>query len=74
MRISLRLRHPRLTPLFAVYLGAMSTVGTAQQYDAEKDDATNSEAVETVIVTARRSQAVRVRPRDVMGGPRPNQY
>jgi outer membrane cobalamin receptor len=33
----------------------MSTVGAAQQYDAERDEATNSQEVETVIVTARRT-------------------
>ena len=55
MRISHRLRHPRLTPLLAVYLGAMSTVGTAQQYDAQRDEATTPEELETIIVTARRT-------------------
>ena len=55
MRISHRLRHPRLTPLLAVYLGAMSTVGSAQQYDAERDEATNPDELETIIVTARRT-------------------
>ncbi len=51
MRISPLLLTSRLTPLLAVCLSAVSTMGTAQQYDA-----TNSEAVETVIVTARRTQ------------------
>ena len=55
MRISPLLLTPRLTPLLAAYLSAMSTVGSAQQYDAEKDEATNPEEVETVIVTARRT-------------------
>jgi len=55
MRISHHLRHPRLTPLLAVYLGAMSTVGTAQQYDAQRDEATTPEELETIIVTARRT-------------------
>jgi outer membrane receptor protein involved in Fe transport len=55
MRISHLLLTPRLTPLLAVYLSAISTVGTAQQYDAENEQATNPEEVETVIVTARRT-------------------
>jgi len=55
MRISHLLLTPRLTPLLAVYLSAISTVGTAQQYDAENEQATNPEKVETVIVTARRT-------------------
>ena len=55
MRISHRLRHPRLTPLLAVYLGAISTVGTAQQYDAQRDEATTPDELETIIVTARRT-------------------
>ena len=55
MRISHRLRTPRRTPLLAVYLGAMSTVGTAQQYDAQRDEATTPEELETIIVTARRT-------------------
>ena len=55
MRIGHLLSHRWLARLFAVYLGAMSTVGAAQQYDAERDEATNSQEVETVIVTARRT-------------------
>ena len=55
MRIFPLLLTSRLTLLLAICLSAVSTVVSAQQYDADKDDATNLEEVETVIVTARRT-------------------
>ena len=55
MRIFPLLLTSRLTLLLAICVSAVSTVVSAQQYDADKDDATNLEEVETVIVTARRT-------------------
>ena len=55
MRISHLLSAHRLAPLFGACFAAVSTAGIAQPYDAEKGEETNTLQVETVIVTARRT-------------------